>query len=88
MVALCRRPELKHARNVAMSQSGSCPSLAQETLPHGVRVFCIRRHLDHLERNFAMQRLVPSAIGDTHRAASKLPERAVFSPLDFEITED
>ena len=71
-----------------MPQSRGRAGLAQEALPRGVRTLCLCWHLDHLERDLAVQHPVPGSIGHAHRAPSKFPERTVVSSLDLEIAED
>ena len=85
---LARRAELKDARDIGMPQSRGRARLAQEALPRGMRALCLCWHLDHFERDRAVQHLVPGAIGHAHRAPSKFPERTVVASLDLEIAED
>ena len=71
-----------------MSQGGRGARLAQEALPRRRRATRLGRHLDHLERDLAMQHPVARSIGHAHRAAPQFPKRAVVAPLDLEIAED
>jgi len=71
-----------------MPQRRCRAGFAQEAFPRRARASCIRGHVDHFERDLAMQHLVVRTISHSHCAMTQLPERSILAPLDLEIAED